>query len=120
MKKGILLLIPLNFILFLTTCNLESQKQPAIENQYAIIPKPALLTPNQGQFHIDGSTKILVGEEEAWKNVAVFLQQKLKTASGIEIQLGPIASESNVIAFQKDESIQEEEGYTLSRQPGTN
>ncbi|WP_242131395.1 beta-N-acetylhexosaminidase [Aestuariivivens marinum] len=78
------------------------------EQDYQIIPKPASLEVANGQFLVDVNTKI--SADNALQNEANYLAEMLSLASGIDISTG----ETGTIQLKIDDTIESEEGYSLS------
>lgn len=106
MKNLLYLLIPL---LFLTCQNNENSSK---ENTYSIIPIPAELTPNTGNFKIDRETKILLESDDLGLKMAA---QHLASLLGVDTEQG--AASTGAIHFQLDPNIENKEGYQLSITP---
>jgi hexosaminidase len=96
--------------LFLASCNTEN-KETATADSFNIIPYPSNLTAKSGAFELNENTKIVA--TEATKNIAEQLAAKLKTATDFDLALTNEATQ-NAIIFELDESIENDEGYTLS------
>jgi hexosaminidase len=96
--------------LFLASCNAEN-KETAPADSFNIIPYPANITAKSGAFELNENTKIVA--TEATKKVAEQLAAKLKTATNLELAFANEATQ-NAIVFELDESIKNDEGYTLS------
>lgn len=98
-----------------SNCTIENKPVSNMENQYHVIPKPTSLTPKEGQFTINETTKILLNvEQEALIKVANSLKDRIKKGSGLNLEIGQGSQGENAIIFQLDDAIPNEEGYTLS------
>lgn len=80
--------------------------------RYPIIPKPAVLTAQKGEFIIDINTKIIAKEGVELKKATDFLKQAIAISSGLNVTYAS-SGKKNVILFQADEHIKAEEGYKL-------
>jgi hexosaminidase len=61
------------------------------QNKYAVIPKPASLTPQKGEFVINHQTQIIIPKAEPEiKNLAQLLAEKIRISSGINIPIEAI------------------------------
>ncbi|NUQ22604.1 MAG: beta-N-acetylhexosaminidase [Saprospiraceae bacterium] len=110
MKKWLFLaLLPL-----LVSC----QQQPALtENKpedYTILPKPVSLTPKPGSFVIKKETTIaLTVKTQRFEQVAGYLSEMIKPATGFELVIDNKDPGTNTIAISLDESKTNPEGYKL-------
>ncbi|MFT5909551.1 MAG: hexosaminidase [Paraglaciecola sp.] len=107
------------FLLLVTSfflgCNLENPYTPTKENQYNIIPLPASLTPQKGQFIVNEKTIIVTDKtNKKAANIAIDFSEKIKAVSGYDLSTTTKVSEKNAIIFILDSNLKEEEGYTLS------
>ncbi|WP_242202158.1 beta-N-acetylhexosaminidase [Aestuariivivens insulae] len=78
------------------------------EQDYQIIPKPTSLEISNGRFLVDSNTTISASED--LQNEASYLAEMLSHASGSTINTG----DSGNIQLKLDDTIDNEEGYTLS------
>ena len=97
-----------------TSCNTQKE-----EINYQVIPLPQEVVVNQETpFTLQETTKILYPEgNELLKRNAEFLSGYIKEATGKELDIATITSEStppNAIVLGLDKSIVEKEGYELT------
>ncbi|WP_223550672.1 beta-N-acetylhexosaminidase [Aestuariivivens sp. NBU2969] len=78
------------------------------EQDYQIIPKPASLEVANGKFLVDVNTKI--SADNALQNESNYLAEMLSLASGVDVSTG----ETGTIQLKIDDTIESEEGYSLS------
>lgn len=111
-KQLIFLLLP---FFFLYSCTSTTETSMIEENQYHIIPQPAVLTSQKGQFVINENTVIVVNEQEGKAaTVANLFLKKLQLVTGYQLAINNKESDKNAIIFTLDNTIQHEEGYALS------
>lgn len=108
--------------IFLATCLAVlfpscTPKGTVLENNYAIIPLPQSLVPQQGQFVIDEATTVFA--EGGSKEVEAVVQQFITALNAeTDLRLKQVLSESNnQIVFRLDTTIEAPEGYQLSISP---
>ena len=92
------------FLLF-SACNNEEN----VAINPAIMPIPAFQQINTGVFEMNNSTGIVSNDKE-FTQVADFLKSYIKVGSSIDLKS---KNYKNVIAFKKDVSITNTEGYSL-------
>ena len=97
--------------LFLASCNTGTNEKTVNADGFNIIPYPSSITAKSGAFEINSDTKIVAND--AAKKVAVQLAEKLKTATDFDLTFANDRTR-NAIIFELDESIEHDEGYTLS------
>lgn len=98
-------------LLFFFSCNNSSSLAPIAPN---IIPVPLKQEVYKGQFILNSKTTIKY--EEAFKVSAQFLKAYIANSSAIKLKEG---SGTTTIVFVKDDSLLNEEGYTLQVLPET-
>ncbi|MCX2678392.1 beta-N-acetylhexosaminidase [Galbibacter sp. EGI 63066] len=111
MKKVAILL----FVLSVCACSNKHKEAKNVASDYNIIPKPVSMVPADGKFLVDAET--IVSGNASLEKEGAYLAQLLSIASGHEISFNPEGDRvDNAIVIQTDESIANEEGYTLSVQ----
>ncbi|WP_242155827.1 beta-N-acetylhexosaminidase [Aestuariivivens sediminis] len=95
-------------ILFAFSCNNKYKNTENKDQDYQIIPQPVSIQPSNGKFLVDSKTKI--SASDALQNEAGFLAQMLSYSAGVTINTG----DNGNIQLQLDDTIENEEGYTLS------
>lgn len=106
MKTTFLTLI----IMMLFACNTPYKDHQNLATDYQIIPKPASLELSNGLFLVDNKTKV-VGAENL-KNEGDYLADMLSHISGSNITFK--ATSTGNIELKIDDTIENNEGYTLS------
>ena len=113
MKK----IIPFLLSITLLSCATKEKAVTNLDENYQIIPKPKSMTLENGQFHVDGDTKVFgTGDLTAEGD---YLAQMLTTASGKSIGFSNSASAeaANSINLTLSDTISNAEGYVLSVTP---
>jgi len=82
-----------------------------ISDRYPIIPYPHHLIPAEGDFTINSKTSIKI-EDQTFNQDANFLIQSVRKVSGISLRKAKMAK-TNCIILQKNDTIQNKEGYHL-------
>jgi hexosaminidase len=106
------------FMLLLFVCLLAGRNLYAQTGRYNIIPYPAILEPQKGEFIINKQTAFIVSPGAAiFNNEKPFLKRMITSylgtgALGVKSNLG-----KNVIVLKYDASIKTEEGYKLTINP---
>ena len=98
------------FFICLSRFSVKAQSE-AVSDRYPVIPYPAHLIPENGDFIINQKTSIVV-QNESFRQDATALKQLIKELSGITLQESKTEN-SNCIVFKKDNSIASGEGYHL-------
>ncbi len=113
MKK----IIPFLLSITLLSCATKEKAVTNLDENYQVIPKPKSMTLENGQFHVDGDTKVfgtvdLTAEGD-------YLAQMLTTASGKSIGFSNSASAeaANSINLTLSDTISNAEGYVLNVTP---
>jgi hexosaminidase len=103
-------------MLFIAACQQkESPEQQAIQAFENLIPKPLEASPQEGFFAINDSTQIhFNSNDSALQNLAGYLAEMLKPATGFQLKSTDEAVPPHVISLQliSDSSLQAE-GYRL-------
>ncbi|MBA9079478.1 beta-N-acetylhexosaminidase [Rufibacter quisquiliarum] len=110
-------IIPAFLFLFLLS---QAQVFAQDSLRYAIIPKPQKLTPQKGEFVLDGKTTlILPADSPGFKLAADYLAGLVKNAAGYQLPYAKPDSkpQKNSISFLVDTSIKNAEGYKLEVTP---
>lgn len=97
-------------LLFLVSCNDRSQQNRNSKNVYNVIPFLSLLIQKKGNFEINENTKI-ISRGNTKGTVELFIN-KIKKVTGFNLVFENEGTR-NVITFELDENIKEEEGYEL-------
>jgi len=114
-KNSLALLL---FLLLNALLCAHGYSQENIAFRYPIIPKPAVLTPESGSFTLTKNTRIVFAKANPdVKRVADFLLQMIENSEGYQLCYGKLNEKNNVILFETDNSITNEEGYKLFIQP---
>ena len=79
------------------------------EQDYQIIPKPVKFEIINGRFVVDSNTKIT--GDQSLQNEGDFLAEMLSTVTNVDVPFGT-NNKGNII-LKLDNSIENEEGYTL-------
>lgn len=109
MQTRILLFLSLLSLLF-SAC---SDVQESLENEYDIIPLPAMLEPQAGQFVLDGSTTVHAeGKESEVIRVVDQFVEELREKSGLAFASIKEKAGQQLV-FQLRTDIEQEEGYRL-------
>jgi hexosaminidase len=91
--------------------------EPLKTTALALIPQPAHVDRHIGVFVVNAHTRIVVpaGDEEA-SQVAGQLAQWIKLSRGLDLAIGNAGADtdSNVIAFARDNTVVGDEGYDLN------
>jgi hexosaminidase len=99
-------------ILIVTSC--ENHKSEPISKEISIIPKPTYLKELKGHFSLNNSTSFVSSNEEIDK-IASYFNEKIKRATGFNLNIGRKKSGVNHIVFQIDETLNlNNEGYLLT------
>jgi hexosaminidase len=113
MKNNLLFL----FVSFLCIYSCQPGKRIANqeENQYNIIPQPASLKKSKGQFVLDENTTIIIDQtnNRILKVVNSFID-KVDKSTGNKLFFQKAPGGKNTITFELDQTITNEEAYTLS------
>ena len=80
------------------------------EQDYPIIPKPVKLEIINGRFVVDSNTKIT--GDKSLQNEGDFLAEMLSAVTNVDVPFS--ANDKGNIILKLDDSIENEEGYTLS------
>jgi len=107
MKKNLIMYVAVAAFLA-TSC---TQEQKVYNQGINIIPKPVSLVQNEGNFNANSKTTFYTPSPDA-KVIAEFFATKLNPSTGYAFAVGD-KDGSNTIALLLDESIQNNEGYTL-------
>lgn len=111
MKQFVIKTITLVFILLALSCHKEKRGHIGLSDIH-IIPKPAHLKLNKGSFLFNSQTQFLL-PEHLKVEVAQWLLDKFKTASGFDLKVvTSVPSEGNVVQFTLDQTL-DDEGYEL-------
>ena len=98
------------FFICLSRFSVKAQSE-AVSDRYPVIPYPAHLIPENGDFIVNQKTSIVV-QNESFRRDAIALKQLVKEIGGITLQESKTEN-SNCIVFKKDNSIASGEGYHL-------
>jgi hexosaminidase len=103
-------------MLFLTSCK---EKAPSDLTKTSIIPRPVSVTATGDYYCLSGKTAIYIqGESEELKQVAEYLAEKLRPATGFEIGVKTMQGtpgRSNIyLTLSGADSIPGDEGYMLT------
>ena len=93
------------------SCSNKNKNIVNAEEDYQIIPKPTSLEFTNGRFLVDSNTKI-VGNSSL-ENEGNYLADMLNAATGENISFNPADANQGNIHLKIDDSIENEEGYTL-------
>ncbi|QZT37383.1 family 20 glycosylhydrolase [Halosquirtibacter xylanolyticus] len=111
MKKRCIIICTLLVAVFLSSCS-----ENTTVNEYPLIPYPESLSPKQGQFIVDTSTKIEYkgGDDAAF--VASEFANFITKATGYKLNVSKLDKDnSNVVRFVEDTSLQGVKGsYQLT------
>ncbi|NER12839.1 family 20 glycosylhydrolase [Leptobacterium flavescens] len=101
-------------ILMIISCKNKAEGPSALNTaEIAVIPQPLSVTEKQGQFSLDKNTRFITQNEDQDK-IASFFAEKIKASTGFDLEVSREGSESNIIVFQTDESLDVNgEGYSL-------
>ncbi|QZE12793.1 family 20 glycosylhydrolase [Halosquirtibacter laminarini] len=101
---------------FIVGALLSSCSQSTKKNEYNIVPYPANLTPEQGQFHLDSDSKISYKGSEDASFVASEFSRFITKATGFELQVAKDAGKTdNAIRFVEDATLTGKKGsYQMS------
>lgn len=111
MKQSVIKTITLVFILLALSCHKEKRGHIGLGDIH-IIPKPAHLKLNKGSFQFNSQTQFLL-PEHLKVEVAQWLLDKFKTASGFDLKVvTSVPSEGNMVQFTLDQTL-DDEGYEL-------
>jgi hexosaminidase len=107
------------YLSIIIACVVASDKLFAQTGRYNIIPYPAVLEPQKGEFIINKKTTLITGPGAAiFNNEYAFLKRMITSYLGA----GTLAAKSNlsknVIVLKYDASITAPEGYKLAISPG--
>ena len=91
------------------SCSNKYKDVANLEQDYQIIPKPVSLEASNGKFLVDSNTKI-VGAAEL-ENEGVYLAEMLSLVANVNATFK--AGASGDIVLKLDDSIKNDEGYTL-------
>lgn len=97
------------------SCDKSPQEMKAYNRGINIIPAPVSLVQNEGSYKLSKNTKIYASTPEA-KTVAEFFASKMNTATGYQITVTDQEA-SGGISLVIDDSITNDEGYTLDVTP---
>ncbi len=104
------ILLTLFIAIIATSCTNPNKDIVNSEKDYQIIPKPVKLEIINGRFVVDSKTKIT--GDKSLENEGNFLAEMLSTVSNTDVKFDT-KSNGNII-LKLDNSIDNEEGYTLS------
>ena len=96
----------------MTSCDNAPGKTQVYNQGINIIPTPASLVQNEGNFKLNNSTKILASTPEA-KTVAEFYAAKMNTATGYQIAVTDKESADGISLVIDSNLDVNDEGYTL-------
>ena len=112
------LIIGMLAILSCTSCEQNKSASPEARLRFEnIIPKPVSATMTGNAFTLTDDTKIVVsGSEEGLENVANLLVQRLKPATGfnLEVSKGENADDNSIVLSISEDSELGPEGYELA------
>ena len=106
-----------SFLVLLTLTIAFKAMPQQIDSRYPIIPYPASLTPENGNFVITPATPLVLPDKALFKNEADVLNQFFINSFGKPLKKGSPASKQ-AITFKYDKSIKANEGYRLTITPG--
>ena len=99
-------------IIFFCLCHFAVKAQiEAISIRYPIIPYPAHLVPEKGDFVINQKTSLVI-QNESFRQDAIALKLLIKEAGGIMLHDSKTAN-NNCIILKTDKNIASNEGYHL-------
>ncbi|MCT7904171.1 Beta-hexosaminidase [Candidatus Ornithobacterium hominis] len=118
-------IIPLFLLFFLAACStsqiakkttpeIQAAKENSIKD-FKIIPLPKSITPTEGQFSLNSSTRIFA--EKGLTKEADFLQSYLQLQTGLNLSVAANKASKNQIVLSLDSGISGEEAYTLAINP---
>lgn len=95
--------------LFISTSTLAQ----ATDKGISIIPRPSHMKTGNGNYHINGNSKIEINtKDKEWNNLALFFNNKIQNATGFIL---PAVTENGDIRIKKtDDTTLGNEGYTLT------
>lgn len=103
--------------IFIALTVLLSSMQLIAQSQYAIIPKPTLLTPAQGEFVVNASTKIIIpNNNAAMADIAQLFAQRMMITANLNLDINADAKPaSNYIKFEiPAQKLALKEGYKMT------
>ena len=98
-------------VIIATACTNPNKDIVNSEKDYQIIPKPVKLEMANGRFVVDSKTKIT--GDKSLENEGKFLAEMLSTVSDATVPFEAGNNNANIV-LQLDNSIENDEGYTLS------
>ncbi|MGL5706279.1 MAG: family 20 glycosylhydrolase [Tannerellaceae bacterium] len=100
-------------MLVLSSCDGEATKEMSYNQGINIVPIPASMTQQEGNFKFDGKTQFAASSAEA-KTIAEFFASKMKLSTGYDFKVVDATPSSNFVSLAVDTSIETgDEGYTL-------
>ncbi|MCL3779890.1 beta-hexosaminidase [Prolixibacteraceae bacterium JC049] len=109
-SKGILVI---SALFLMAACSVKHETK--VYNQgINVVPKPMELTQNEGNFELSKKTKVVVANNPELKKVAEYFVEKVKLATGFDLQITSEATSSNFVEFSLAAKSTKAEGYTLN------
>lgn len=113
--KNSKLLLSFFILLIFIGCQNPGTRPSKAENQYNIVPKPAKLLPQKGQFLVNSDTRILLESDDAdFQKAAGYLSDFIKKGSGLQLPIESSGKSKDAISIRPDSTISNAEGYRLS------